>query len=63
MIAKTLTTAQLEETYDRIAEAIDTAGEGREALFLAKLSLALAAMLGDPAKVGAAIDAALRDLG
>ncbi|HYH21788.1 MAG TPA: hypothetical protein VD995_24550 [Azospirillum sp.] len=63
MIAKTLTTAQLEETYDMIAEAIDTAGDGRAVLFLAKLALALGTMTGDPAKVRAAIDASLRDLG
>lgn len=62
-IEKNLTTAQLEETYDVIAEAIDTAGADRTVLFLAKLALALGNMVGDPAKVRAAVDASLRDLG
>jgi hypothetical protein len=45
-----------------IAEGIDRAGEAKAALFLAKLSLALAYLAGDSAKVAQAVDAALRDL-
>lgn len=41
MKGKTLDTAGVEDAYDRIAEAIDAAGEHSE-LFLAKLALTLA---------------------
>ncbi|HLN49122.1 MAG TPA: hypothetical protein VK251_06395 [Steroidobacteraceae bacterium] len=62
MIDKLGTTAALEEVYDLIAEGIDRAGEAKAALFLAKLSLALAYLARDSAKVAQAVDAALRDL-
>ena len=62
MIEKLGTTAALEAAYDAIAEGIDRAGEAKAALFLAKLSLALAYLVGDTAKVTDAVEAALRDL-
>lgn len=62
MIGKKLTNPQMEDVFDLIAEAIDAAGEGKRALFLAKLALALANMIGDPASVRQAVEASLRDL-
>jgi hypothetical protein len=62
MLEKKLTTAALEEVYDRIAEGIDLAGEARAKLFLAKLCLALANLVGDSQAVTQAVHAALRDL-
>ncbi|TCZ63263.1 DUF2783 domain-containing protein [Roseicella aquatilis] len=62
MLPKILTNAQLEEVYDRIAEALDAVPAERRQLFLAKLALALANLLGDPAKVAQALEAAARDL-
>lgn len=62
MIAKTLANPQLEEIYDLLAESIDKAGEDKRALFLAKLALALANMVGDPREVARAVEASLRDL-
>jgi hypothetical protein len=62
MIGKKLTNPQMEDVFDLIAEAIDAAGEDKRALFLAKLALALANMVGDPASVRQAVEAALRDL-
>lgn len=62
MLEKKLTTAALEEVYDRIAEGIDLAGEARARLFLGKLCLALANLVGDSQAVTQAVEAALRDL-
>lgn len=62
MLEKKLTTAALEEVYDRIAEGIDLAGESKAKLFLAKLCLALANLVGDSQAVTQAVHAALRDL-
>ena len=62
MMPKLLNTADLEQVYDRLATAIDQAGEDRTALFLSKLALALANLVGDRARVEQAIDAALKDL-
>jgi hypothetical protein len=62
MLEKNLSTAALEEVYDRIAEGIDLAGEAKAELFLAKLSLALANLVGDSQAVTQAVDAALHDL-
>ena len=50
MIDKLGTTTALEEAYDLIAEGIDRAGEAKAALFLAKLSLALAYLPAIPQK-------------
>ena len=62
MIAKKLSTAEIETAYELIAEGIDRAGEDQARLFLAKLSLALANLTGDLAAVRQAVDAALEDL-
>jgi ethanolamine utilization microcompartment shell protein EutL len=62
MIEKKLTTAAIEATYELIADGIDRAGEARAQLFLAKLCLALANLVGDPAEITQAVGAALRDL-
>ncbi len=62
MIEQKLTTAALEQVYDVIADGIDRAGDAKAKLFLAKLSLALANLVGDAAQVRQAADAALRDL-
>lgn len=57
-----LTIAGLEAVYDRLAAAIDTAGEGKAELFLVKLALLNANALGDPAVFERNVEAALRDL-
>jgi len=62
MSGKKLTNLQMEDVFDLIAEAIDAAGEDKRALFLAKLALALANMVGDPASVRQAVEAASKDL-
>ncbi|MGO9356323.1 MAG: hypothetical protein ACLP1D_01465 [Xanthobacteraceae bacterium] len=62
MMPKILSTAELEQVYDLLAEAIDATPDDKRALMLAKLSLALANLVGDPAKVSAAVAAAARDL-
>ena len=59
---KTLDIGGLETVYDRLAQAIDTAGEDRAALFLVKLALLNAQALGDPSLMAQHIDAALQDL-
>lgn len=62
MLPKLLNTADLEQVYDRIATAIDQVGEDKTALFLSKLTLALANLVGDRARIEHAIDGALKDL-
>jgi len=62
VIERKLTTAELEQVYDVIADGIDRAGEAKAKLFLAKLCLALANLVGDAARVRQSADAALRDL-
>jgi hypothetical protein len=57
-----LTQAELEATYDTLAEAIDAAGTEKSELMLAKLALLLAQELGDAERVAALIGAALSDL-
>ena len=57
-----LTVPDLETVYDRLAEAIDRAGEDKAKLFLVKLALLNANVLGDPALIDSHIQAALRDL-
>lgn len=52
----------LEKVYDRIAEAIDSAGPARESLFLCKLCVTLAHRLGDRETVETAIESALANL-
>lgn len=52
----------LEEAYDLIATAVDQAGPEKEALFLAKLALALANAVNDNNALRDLIAAASRDL-
>jgi hypothetical protein len=58
----TLPFADLETAYETIAETIDTLPEDQERLFLAKLCLALAHRVSDPAEVDAAIREARQNL-
>lgn len=62
MIEKKMSVNELEQVYDLIAEGIDKAGPDKTALFLAKLSLALANLVGDGKAVAGAVLAAGRDL-
>jgi hypothetical protein len=62
MMPKILSTAELEQVYDLFAETIDATPEGKRALMLTKLALALANQVGDPEKIQAAVAAAARDL-
>jgi hypothetical protein len=62
MIEKRMSTMEIERVYDLIAEGIDKAGTGKSELFLAKLSLALANLVGDAEQVANAVSAAGRDL-
>lgn len=54
--------AGLEDAYDALAEAIDSAGEEKSELFLVKLALLNAHALGDADLFRQQIEAALRDL-
>jgi hypothetical protein len=60
--SKTLSVPDLEQVYDALATAIDTAGPGKSELFLVKLALLNANALGDAAMFQAQVDAALKDL-
>jgi Protein of unknown function (DUF2783) len=62
MIEKRMSDAGLEDVYDRVAEAIDATAEDKRMLFLAKATLMLANLVGDPQLVAEAIAAAQRDL-
>jgi hypothetical protein len=53
----------LERAYETLAVAIDQAGPEHEAVFLAKLALALAERLKSPTDFDACIAVALADLG
>lgn len=53
------TPEQLERMYESLAVAIDRAGPDDEALFLARLALALGQALGDPDAFEAALAIAL----
>jgi hypothetical protein len=53
----------LEQAYETLAAAIDQAGPEQEAVFLAKLALALAERLKSPADFDACVAVALADLG
>ena len=57
-----ITEAELEQAFERIAEAIDRVGKEREAEFLAKLCLALATQLPSIDPIADAIRAAEEDL-
>jgi hypothetical protein len=60
--SKTLTVPALEQVYDALATAIDTAGPEKSELFLVKLALLNASALGDAAVFEAQVAAALKDL-
>jgi hypothetical protein len=62
MIEKKMSIIEIEHIYDLIAEGIDKAGPDKTVLFLAKLSLALASLVGDGKAVANAVLAAGRDL-
>ena len=57
-----LSIAGLEEVYDALARAIDTAGADKVELFLVKLALLNANALGDAALFQQHLGAALQDL-
>lgn len=57
-----MTADELDAMWERLAEAVTAAGDGREALFLAKLALLLGREVGDLARVEALIVTAMRDL-
>lgn len=63
MIAKKLSTAELEAVYDLLSEALDAVPENQRLLYLAKLSLVLANMVGSSGQVAAAVKAASGNLG
>lgn len=54
--------ASLETVYDRLAQAIDTAGTDKAELFLVKLALLNAQALGDAQLFAQLVNAALQDL-
>jgi hypothetical protein len=54
--------AGLETVYDRLAEAIDTAGPAQSEIFLVKLALLNAQAMGDAGLFRHQIDTALQDL-
>lgn len=54
--------ADMEIFYERLAAAIDRAGEAKTPVFLAKLALLLAREAAGPERPLAAIEAALKDL-
>lgn len=54
--------ADLEQIYDRLAQAIDQAGEAKAEIFLVKLALLNARALGDAGLMQSHIEAALQDL-
>jgi hypothetical protein len=62
MYANNLSLADLEAIFDRLSEAIDTAGEDKAKLFLAKLAMISANIIADRSRFEDAIEIALRDL-
>jgi hypothetical protein len=62
MSFQTLSVPDLEQVYDALATAIDTAGPEKSELFLVKLALLNANALGDADGFKAQIAAALKDL-
>ena len=58
----TLDIAGLEQVYDRLATAIDRAGPEKSELFLVKLALLNAKVMGQPDLFEAQVEAALKDL-
>jgi hypothetical protein len=62
MIEQKMSIIEIERVYDLIAEGIDKAGPEKMGLFLAKLALALANLVGDGKTVANAVLSAGRDL-
>ncbi|MGO2452029.1 DUF2783 domain-containing protein [Pseudomonas taetrolens] len=62
MTHKQLTTCELEQVYDRLADALDQAMADKRELFLVKLALLCAQELGDPGQFHMLSDTALKDL-
>jgi len=62
MIEQKMSISEIERVYDLIAEGIDKAGPEKMGLFLVKLGLALANLVGDSETVANAVLAAGRDL-
>ncbi|QRG07015.1 DUF2783 domain-containing protein [Xanthobacter dioxanivorans] len=62
MIERNITDTALEAAYDGIAEAIDATPEDKRPLFLAKLALVLANLVGDEGRIADAVSAARCDL-
>lgn len=62
MIPKKLTNAELEAVYDLFSETLDTIVEEQRSLFLAKLALTLANMVGSPGQIAVAVKAAAANL-
>lgn len=62
MIEQKMSILEIERVYDLIAKGIDEAGPDKASLFLAKLALALANLVGDSSIVANAVIAAGRDL-
>ncbi|MDR7148750.1 hypothetical protein J2W49_000678 [Hydrogenophaga palleronii] len=60
--SQVLTVPGLEQVYDALATAIDTAGPEKTELFLVKLALMNANALADPGLLQSHIEAALKDL-
>lgn len=58
---RTLPFNELENLYDELAQAIDTAGPDHETVFLAKLVLRLAQELGDAGRTSALIQECLHE--
>lgn len=53
-----MTPTQVEQVYDGLAQTLDTVGQEKSELFLAKLALLLAREIGDPGRVlGLIVDA------
>ena len=62
MIPKKLSTAELEAVYDLLSEAVDGVAEAQRQLFLAKLVMVLANMVGSPGQIALAVKAAASNL-
>jgi len=61
-MTSSLSTADLEQLYDRLAEAMDAAGPEKTPLMLVKLALLAAERIGDAALFTSLIEDAGRDL-
>ena len=62
MIPKKLSNAEMEGVYDLLSEALDAVAEEERQLFLAKLVLVLANMVGSPGQIALVVKAAAANL-